>query len=219
MIAIFLAAAATVAQPVISGPTAIDAERAFARDAQRIGQWAAFRKYAARDAVMFTPQVVWARDFLKDRKEPRRTISWSPAASVMSCDGTVAVNAGPYSVPGATGAGSHGRFTTVWLKGSKGWRWIYDGGEPTAKPVPAGPVPLVSRAACTGHPTGAPIASAPTLSSPATAALPNDYGRGESADRTLGWDWKVEKSGMRTLRVYQWTGRRYAQRVYQRVAP
>ena len=42
-------------------PTAVDAERAFARDAQRIGQWTAFRKYADRDAVMFTPQAVWAQ--------------------------------------------------------------------------------------------------------------------------------------------------------------
>lgn len=213
----FLLAAATVAPRPISGPTAIDAERAFARDAHRIGQWAAFRKYAARDAVMFTPQVVWARDYLKDRKEPSRALTWSPSASVMSCDGTVAVNAGPYSAPGATGA--HGRFTTVWLKGKDGWRWIYDGGEPTSRPVPSGPVPLVSRAACNGRPTGAPIASAPSLSSSASVAQPNDYGRGESADRTLGWDWKVEKGGARTLRVYQWTGRRYAQRVYQRVAP
>ena len=50
--------------------TALDAEYAFARDAQRIGQWTAFRKYADRDAVMFSPQAVWARDFLMDRKDP-----------------------------------------------------------------------------------------------------------------------------------------------------
>ena len=42
-------------------PTAVDAERAFARDAQRIGLWTAFRKYADRDAVMFTPQAVWVQ--------------------------------------------------------------------------------------------------------------------------------------------------------------
>ena len=209
MIALMLAAAVSAAQP-----TAIDAERAFARDAQRIGQWAAFRRYASHDAVMFTPQAVWARDFLRDRKEPPRSISWSPAASIMSCDRSVAVNGGPY----ATADGHHGRFTTVWLKGKRGWNWTYDGGEPTARPVPSGPVPIVSRAACTGHPTGAPIATPPALSPPSTGK-PNDYGRGESADRTLGWDWKVEKDGTRIFRVYQWTGRHYAQRVYQRVAP
>ena len=36
--------------------TAIDAERAFAADAQKMGQWTAFRNYAADDAVMFVSQ-------------------------------------------------------------------------------------------------------------------------------------------------------------------
>ena len=49
-----------------SVPTAVDAEFDFARDAQRIGQWTAFRKWADKDAVTFTPQAVWAREFLKD---------------------------------------------------------------------------------------------------------------------------------------------------------
>ena len=66
------------------------------RDAQRIGQWTAFRKYADRDAVMFTPQAVWARDFLKDRKDPPKAISWRPAHSFVSCDGRTAVNTGPW---------------------------------------------------------------------------------------------------------------------------
>jgi hypothetical protein len=40
--------------------TAVEAERAFAADAQKQGQWTAFRKWAAPDAVMWTPQAVWA---------------------------------------------------------------------------------------------------------------------------------------------------------------
>ena len=51
-------------------PTAVEAERAFSRDAQIKGQWTASRSYAGRDAVMFIPQAIWARDFLKDRKDP-----------------------------------------------------------------------------------------------------------------------------------------------------
>ena len=46
MIAALLLAAAA--------PSALDAEQAFARDAQRIGQWSAFRKWAHRDAVMMS---------------------------------------------------------------------------------------------------------------------------------------------------------------------
>ena len=213
MIAFILAAAALTP----AAPTALDAERAFIRDAQRSGQWAAFRKTAARDAVMFTPKVTWARDFLKGRKDPKSAARWWSAASVTSCDGTVAVNGGPY----VTGDGrNHGRFTTVWLKGSDGWRWIYDGSEATKAPLPARRAPIVRRASCSGKPGGAPIASAPTLATPpAPDAEPNDFGRGESGDRTLGWDWKVEADGTRTFRLFQWTGRRYAQVIHQRIAP
>ena len=92
---------------------AIDAEHAFARDAQRIGQWSAFRKYADRDAVMFTPQAVWARDFLKGRKDPPKAISWRPAHSFVSCDGRTAVNTGPWFTQDGTPGGY---FTTVWQR-------------------------------------------------------------------------------------------------------
>ena len=71
-----------------AAPTAVDAEYAFARDAQRIGQWTAFRKYADRDAVMFDPQAIWARDFLKGRKDPPKSVRWSTAHSFVSCDGS-----------------------------------------------------------------------------------------------------------------------------------
>ena len=53
MIAALLLASAQAA-------SAVDAEVSFARDAKRIGQWSAFRKWADTDAVMFTPQAVWA---------------------------------------------------------------------------------------------------------------------------------------------------------------
>ena len=43
---------------------------------------------------------------------------------------------------------------------------------------------------------------------------PEDSGRGQSADKTLGWDWKVDKDGSRKFRVYQWKGGRYAQVLY-----
>ena len=67
-----------------SVPTALDAEYAFARDAQRIGQWSAFRKWSDKDAVMFTPQAVWARDFLRPLKDPPKAIAWRPALSFVS---------------------------------------------------------------------------------------------------------------------------------------
>ena len=48
---------------------------------------------------------------------------------------------------------------------------------------------------------------------------PEDNGRGQSADKTLGWDWKVDKKGGRKFRVYLWNGARYAQVLYNDIPP
>ena len=201
MIAAFLLAAAV--------PTAVDAEQAFARDAQQIGQWTAFRKWSDRDAVMFSPQAVWARDFLMDRRNPPKAISWRPTQSFVSCDGRTAVNTGPWFTPDGKLAGY---FTTVWQKTKKSeWRWVYDGGIP----APSKTVPQVGtqvhRASCKGAAPGAPVIPPPPLTTKQARTTPEDNGRGESADKTIGWDWKVGKKGERHFRVFQWKGTRYAQ--------
>jgi hypothetical protein len=207
MIAAFLIAAAPL-------PTAVDAELAFARDARRIGQWSAFRKYHEHDAVMFTPQAVWARDFLKDRKDPPKAISWRPAHSWVSCDGRIAVNTGPWFKPDGSAGGY---FTTVWQRTKRDWRWVYDGGGPLEGAAPRYAPPKIHRASCRGRATGAPIAPPPPLTASEARTTPVDNGRGESADRTLGWDWKVEKTGARRFRVFMWNGSRYAQVLYNNV--
>ncbi len=206
IVAILLAAAA---------PTAIDTENAFARDAQRVGQWTAFAKYADHDAVMFTPQAVWARDFLKGRKNPPKSVRWWPAHSFTSCDGRIAVNSGPWI--GADGK-SHGYFTTVWQRTGRRWRWVYDGGDAQDGAVPAPSRPAVHRAACNSKAPGAPIPPPPQLTPKEARTTPVDNGRGESADKTLGWDWKVEKNGARSFRLYQWNGLRYEQVMFNEIA-
>ena len=205
MIAALLLAAAT--------PTAIDAENAFARDAQRIGMWTAFRKYADRDAVMFTPQAVWARDYLRGRKDPPRSIRWRPAHSFVSCDGRTAVNTGPwFKVDGSTG----GYFTTVWQRGRGHWTWVYDGGGPLQANPPVRK-PQAHRASCAGKAPGAPVIPPPPLTAKQARTTPDDSGRGQSADKTLGWDWKVGDKGQRHFRVFQWNGQRYEQVLYNDV--
>jgi hypothetical protein len=201
IVALLLAAA-----PV---PTAVDAERAFIRDAQKIGQWTAFRKYADRDAVMFTPQAAWVQQFLKDRKDPPHSVNWAPAHSWVSCDGRTAVNTGPWW--GADRI-NHGYFTTVWQRTGGKWHWVYDGGDGQTGTMPPPPrTAQIHRAVCRGKAPGAPIIPPPPLTNKQARTTPDDNGRGQSADKTLGWDWKVEKSGARKFRVYQWTGSRYAQ--------
>jgi hypothetical protein len=207
MIAALLLAAAA--------PTAVDAERAFARDAQRIGQWSAFRKYADPDAVLFTPQAVWARDFLKDRKDPPKSVWWWPDRSFVSCDGRTAVNTGPAFQPG----GAHyGRFTTVWQREKAQWRWVYDhGGPPVGKPSRAARRPQIVRASCRGKAPGPPVIPPPPLSPSKARTTPEDNGRGQSADKTLGWDWKVESNGDHRFRVFLWNGAGYSQVLYNHV--
>ncbi len=208
MIAAILLAAAV--------PNAVDAELAFARKAQTIGMWTAFRKYADRDAVMFTPQAVWVQTFLKDRKDPPKSISWRPAHSFVSCDGRTAVNTGPwFTVDGKPG----GFFTTVWQRSGATWRWVYDGGGPLAPgatPAPSGKAQVHS-ASCRVRAPGAPLARPPVLTAKQARTTPDDNGRGESADKTLGWDWNVEKDSARRFRVFQWNGVRYSQVLYNDV--
>jgi hypothetical protein len=204
ILALLLATSPVATKPTM---TAVDAEIAFARDAKKIGQWSAFRKWADRDAVMFTPQAVWARTFLKPLKNPPNAISWRPVHSFVSCDGRTAVNTGPwFKQDGKPG----GYFTTVWQRTPAGWRWAYDGGGPASGRAPRRN-PQVHRAGCRGKAPGAPIIPPPPLSPKKAQTTPEDNGRGQSADKTLGWDWKVEKSGARKFRVYQWNGTGYAQ--------
>ena len=206
MLTLLLAAAA-------ASPTAVDAERQFAKDAQTMGQWTAFRKWADPDAVMFTPQAVWARDFLKGRKDPPRAVIWWLGTSYSSCDGRTAVNLGPWKREKSTG-----HFATVWQKEKGQWRWVYDAGQsdPTVT-IPK--KPELRRASCRGRPSGPPIAAPPTLSNKEARTTPTDNGRGQSADRTLGWDWKVEANGTRHFRTYLWNGRRYETVVNQKTPP
>ena len=195
--------------------TAVEAELAFARDARRIGQWTAFRKWADPTAVVFTPQAAWAQQALP-QKDPPKAIVWRPAHSFVSCDGRIAVNTGPWwKVDGTPG----GYFTTVWQRGKGIWRWVYDGGGPLEGAAPAAKRAQVHRASCAGHAKHAPIAPPPALSDREARTTPEDNGRGESADRTLAWDWKVDAKGGRTFRVFLWMGTHYAQVLHNRIPP
>lgn len=187
-------------------PTAVDAERAFSHDAQRNGQWTAARAYADPDAVIFTPQAIWARDFLRGRKNPPAAMRWSPNASYVSCDGRVAVNTGPWQ-------NAHGRqngfFTTVWQQDKGQWRWVSDGIHTLKRPLAARKAPIVRKGSCRGHALGPPLMAAPSAKKGPSGVKPDDFGRGYSEDRTLGWDWRVGPNGARRFRTFLWNGRGY----------
>jgi hypothetical protein len=195
----FAAAAAT---PL----TAVDAERAFNRNARRDGEWTASRAYADEDAVLFMPQALWAREFFKGRRNPPAATSWSPNRSYVSCDGRIAVNTGPWR----TARGDQGGFfTTVWQQEKGQWHWISHGRHTLRKPLAARKTPLVQKASCRGKAPGPPLMATPTAQRGPGDVAPDDFGRGYSSDRTLGWDWRVGPGGVRHFRTFMWTGRRY----------
>lgn len=138
----------------VSG-TVVEAERAFAALAQEKGQWTAFRATAAPDAIMFLPRASSAHAFLKDRKDPPRSVRWWPNKAWQSCDGALAVTTGGALWPD----GRHGWFTTVWQKQPDGgWKWLLDHGGFTEKPRPAVPqVPVIKPAGCRKVVLGTPF--------------------------------------------------------------
>ncbi|MEO1969257.1 MAG: hypothetical protein ABGW87_11155 [Sphingomonadaceae bacterium] len=154
-------------------------EIAFAREAKEQGQWKAFRDYAAKDAVMFVPQPVNARDWLKDRKDPAQAVDWDAYQVWSSCDGSLAVTRGGWTGPD----GTHGVFTTVWRRQKKGeYLWELDQGEPTSEPLKA-PEFL------DGNIADCPLGRDPRQrgAQPAVANTSNDG--------TLRYDWTVSPDG------------------------
>jgi hypothetical protein len=174
--------------------TAVDAERAFNQAAQEKGQWTAFREFAADTATMFVPQPVKAQEWLKDRKDPPRSVEWWPTEIYESCDGKAAVSTGGWKRPD----GSVGYFTTVWQKQADGrWKWLADAGDTLDKARPRPSEPRRTRASCK-----------PMLMS-STPAFPEPgvkTGGALSSDRSLSWGWRVTSAGARTFSASTWDG-------------
>jgi hypothetical protein len=202
MIAEILLAAAVVAQ------SPVDAEREFAQEAQKIGQWTAFKKWSTPDALMFVPQQVNAHEFLKERKDPPSAVIWWPGRSYMSCDGSFAVNTGPW----IRGWGKAvGYFTTVWRAEGETWRWIFDGGDGLSQARAEGGDIQPQRASCNGKPHGAIVLGT-------IGAVGHTSGGGRSKDGTLVWSWTVGPKGDRHFLTQAWDGKRFNTVVEDQVA-
>ena len=185
--------------------TALDAERAFAADAQKMGQWTAFTRWSADDALMFVPQPVNAHTFLKDRKDPPVSVFWWPTKSFVSCDGATAINYGPWVRDGGR---SVGYFTTVWTRQADGsWKWIYDGGDGLKEIAAKGEDAAVRKASCSGKPR------------PDSGDAPYPgHGKGFSGDGTLAYQWSVAADGSREFKALLFDGKDYEVVLEQKVA-
>ncbi len=179
--------------------TAIDAERAFTADAQKLGQWTAFRKWSTTDAIMFVPQAGSAHEFLKGKADPPVAVFWWPGRSYVSCDGKTAINSGPWVRQWGK---SVGYFTTVWQRQDDGnWKWTLDHGDALKTARAEGGDIKPWRAACPKLPVP------PVPQREVDAA--NKYGGGSSKDGTLNWGWTVFPDGSRHVFAMLWDGREH----------
>ncbi len=208
---ILLTGAGASARPQMrlsANPSAVvAAEMAFNRLAQDKGQWTAFRETAAKDAVMFVPDMVNARTWLKGRKDPAASVKWSPAKIFVSCDGDIGASTGGWQRPD----GSVGYFTTIWRRDKKGeWNWVLDHGDTLASPRPESDIIEAKVATCPQRRRGE--GGPPPMGPPGerrgareengdvvvAAMLP---GTGQSPDGTLQWVSEVHADKSRRVKV------------------
>lgn len=193
-------------RPLGPNPSAfIAAEIGFARLAQDKGQWTAFRETSAPDAVMFVPQRVKARDWLKTQKDPAEAVKWQPHAVYVSCDGNAGATTGAWQKGPA-----NGYFSTVWLRDPKSGKinWILDhGGELTA--AREAPEFITSKQAVCGSRPAVPIEA---------SAEGDDMAVGLSPDQTLSWTSTVRPDQSRRVTIRLWDGKAMATVIDDQVA-
>lgn len=193
-------------RPLGPNPSAfIAAEIGFARLAQDKGQWTAFRETSAPDAVMFVPQRVKARDWLKTQKDPAESVKWQPHAVYVSCDGNAGATTGAWQKGPA-----HGYFSTVWLRDPRSGKinWVLDHGDELTAPRDA-PEFIGSKQAVCGSRPAVPIEAGDEG---------DDMVVGLSPDQTLSWTSTVHTDRSRRLTIRLWDGKSMATVIDDRVA-
>ncbi|KTE23582.1 MULTISPECIES: hypothetical protein [unclassified Sphingopyxis] len=193
-------------RPLAANPSAyVAAEIAFARLAQEKGQWTAFRETSAPDAVMFVPQRVKARDWLKAQANPAEAVKWQPHAVYVSCDGNAGATTGAWQK-----GGGNGYFTTVWLRDpiSGKINWVLDHGDALTAPRAAPDFIETKQAKCGSRPA-VPIEAGDEG---------DDMAVGLSPDQTLSWTSTVHPDQSRRLVIRLWDGKTMATVIDDKVA-
>tara|TARA_B100000678_G_scaffold80353_1_gene66708 strand:- start:375 stop:1133 length:759 start_codon:yes stop_codon:yes gene_type:complete len=199
-------------------------EIAFARAAREDGQWTAFAKFAADDAVLHGRNgPVPAKSALAGLSDPAESVQWSPRTVMMSCDGKVAVSRGRYLYP----QGNVGSYVTVWTRNGyeDDYHWIYDaGGDDVPQPTPVEPAENEIVATAYDYVQGL-VADCPRggESAPPPPALP-DAGDARrevhlSSDGTLRWMWEHHADGSKYFRADYLTSGAWEKIVEERFAP
>ena len=132
------------------------AEKAFAADAAAKGIHDSFLDFLADDGVLFRPDPMNGKEFLRSHPPAPGFLSWVPAYSEISMGGDLGYNTGPYEYRRKAGdaEADTGQFATVWQRHADGsWKVLVDLG--TAGPE--GPaVPATAAPETPGTPTAPP---------------------------------------------------------------
>ncbi|MBA4013064.1 MAG: DUF4440 domain-containing protein [Phenylobacterium sp.] len=144
-------AALLVSTPALAQPdpsVVVAAERAFAADGLAHGIKRSFLAHSAPDAILFAPDPIKAHDLYGPRPDkPHPPLVWWPLWAGIARSGDLGFTTGPSTFDGK----ENGWYFTVWARQEGGgWKWIYDGGSPSA------------------HGAAPPQGSAPTYLTPAT---------------------------------------------------
>jgi ketosteroid isomerase-like protein len=121
------------------------AEKAFADDAAVKGIRDSFLDFLADDGVLFRPDPVNGKEYLRSHPPAPGFLSWMPAYSEISMGGDLGYNTGPYEYRQKAGdaEADPGQFATVWQQQADGtWKVLVDlgtAGPPAASPVPTAP--------------------------------------------------------------------------------
>ena len=140
-----LAAGAALAQTIdrqAALDTLVAAENAFSKTAGEKGFRDAFIDYLADDSVLFRPDPVSGREWMRARPTSPALLSWYPVFADVSLAGDLGYTTGPWEYRGKGRDDpevAHGNFVTLWGKQPDGtWKALIDHG--TSNPPPASPV-------------------------------------------------------------------------------
>jgi ketosteroid isomerase-like protein len=160
----FLAGCASAPDKLVTPAPVVAAERAFAADGAKRGWAAAFRSYAAPEAIMLNPDPINAHESLaKVQGDGETTLDWRPAYAGISRSGDFGFTTGPFLIRGRESVVGH--YFTVWRLQSDGsWKWIFDAGTDVVDTSPVAPneeipgLPMATTAAATPQAAVAEIA-------------------------------------------------------------
>ena len=180
------------------GAPLVSADDAFAKSAQRVGEWTAFRAVAVPQSEMFAPKRVKIIEFGLGLPNPPVATRWRAEQAWLSCDGTVGLTFGRWTLPGT---GERGWYEALWGKLANGsWRILLRHAGTTERNLFSRPGRKGMRAACTGMPPPLPIVA---------PAVGTDFKLGASYDQTLIWSSAVSEKGEVRIVISLWDGARH----------